>query len=291
MKYQTPIIPHPYSLTDTNTLDVDLKWGDSYFISLTNYTVPALNTVPREEEIRQPRNSFYIEEMVKGIADNVVEGNDVTLTIRSLDPVGQDETVDWAITHVGDLPNEYMITETGNTPDINYSQTINTPTVDGAFSALTGTATITAGTDSVTVTLNTVDDAVFTGGANTFRIGTVTLSNPSNDMLLSLNTPSSLILLEDATVVPAIEGGVLLWVKMHEMTEYEPLIDPNTSAQAGFILGNSDTGESNLRTVIIDDVPMVCLRFVPDSIAAVDASDITAGKVFVQPVIQVGRRD
>ena len=294
LKYNKTIITRPLSCTAGDSHLIDLPVGDTYFMSLKEWVAPTLPFQEADNVIPpQVRPSVYLEHVYAQICTVVEEGTDMSFTVRLTDTVATDTTVDWTITHGGVVAHEGL-RDTNSTGDdtFSYINDVHGVSVDGDFAALTGSATVLAGNDSVVVTVGTVDDAVWTGGPNTFKVFTVTLSNLSDSSMLLLDGRDSATgLIEDIAATPALSGWVDLGIQMHDLVATEPLIDPSTGSQDLFILGVDDNGASNIRSVIIDDVPMVSMTFTPNTVVAADASDLTGGTVFVQAIIQSGRRD
>jgi len=294
LQYNKTIVTKPLSCSAGDSHLIDLPVGDTYFISLKEWAAPTLPFLSADNNIPpQIRPSVYLEHDYKQVCTLVAEGTDMTFTVSLTEPVATDTSVDWTITNGGSVDHDGL-RDTNSTSDdtFSYINDVHGVSVDGDFGILTGTATILAGTDSIDVTVGTNDDGLWTGGANTYKVFTVTLSNLSDpNMLLLAGRDSAIGLIEDVAVTPALEGTIDLSIQMHDLVATEPLINPSTSSQDMFDLSLDTGGDSNIRTVIIDDVPMVSMTFTPNTVVAADASDMTNGTVFVQAIIQSGRRD
>ena len=293
MNYNTTLFTHPIAFTAGNTVELNVPVGDSYFITLKECDAPALSYSPAREDIMRDtviRNTVFLSEQHHSIASAVKEGSPITIAIKASEAVTADTTVDWAITHGGVFPNGELANTKPNVGSFDYT-TLHTDTVDADFDALTGTATILAGTDSVDVVVNTVDDATWTGGVNTYRIATFTISNLSDAGML-VERDAALILLEDNTTTPVYEGTVELWVRMGDAEDchLEPLggrADP-----VKFNIGYSDDGSSLLETSIFDDTDIKSIAFkAPEDATAPNGEDITTGTLYYKAQIKSGRRN
>ena len=294
MKYNPTIITRPLSCSSSESHIIDLPVGDSYFISLKEWIPPTLpfktanNTIPS-----QVRNSLYLEHEYEGICCISVEGGNLVFKIKSTENVLEDTSVDWNISNGGVIDND-SLRDKNCTHDkgFDYLNNVHYLSEFSDFINTSGTATIPKGSKEVVVSVGTIDHGIWTGGVNSYKVFTVTLSNITEpDILLVDGRDSSVGLIEDSSVTPTLQGDVNISVKMHDMTNVEPLIDPSTGLASGFSLGLDLEGNSNLRTTIIDSVPMVSLTLVPSGVGSASSDDLSNGTVFVQAIIQSGRRD
>lgn len=292
MNYNTTLFTHPIPFRLGEITELQVPVGDSYFITLKECDAPALSlTNPRDDILRDNvvRNTVYLSEQHHTVGSVVKEGSPITITIKASEAVTADTTVDWVITHGGVFPNGELKNEKPNVGDFDYS-TLHTDTADADFDVLNGTATILAGTDSVDVVINSVDDLIWTGGVNTFRVATFTISNLSDANML-IDRTSVLLLLEDNTTTPAYEGTVELWVRMGDAEDchLEPLGGRTEAVK--FNIGYSDDGSSLLETSIFDDTDIRSIAFkTPKDATATNGEDITTGTLYYKAQIKSGRR-
>lgn len=291
MNYTDILITPPIPTAAGTPYEISTVKGDTCYLSLIQWLppIPSFDESPPHQDTGRP--NLYIEEIHDNIASLVTEGSDVVLTIKSSEVVSVHSTVDWAITHTGNLDDKIFKDENENLKSVfNYIDSIHSSTDDTTLTILTGTATILSGTDNVVINIPTVDDTIYTGGVNTYKIGTVTLSNPFTGMDLSPNKSSSHILIEDNSILPVISGHFTLEVKLHPLTAYEKIIDPDTDEQATIVLGVDGDGYTNLKTQVWDDLPLRSIRLTPVDVVGIGGEVLTGGNVYVQAIVQIGRR-
>lgn len=258
---------------------------------MVHYEHPEYKVVAPDPIPPTPTTVIYIDSDNKYIFDSQVEGADLTLNLKTTETLLADCTVDWTITHGATLPNEVIFNDNVSDPKFDYNS-INTDTMDSDFPAVTGSATILGGTNSVSVVIPSLDDSVNTLDKGSYKTFTITLSNPS-DPAVSIYEPcsSSVGLISDATVAPSIEGSVKFDVKLHELAMYEPLNNPETGDQEQFTRGVDLNGYTNIRSVVIDDVPMTTIKLLPSDIVSADVSvDYNIVPSYFQVIVQSGRR-
>ncbi|CAH9011956.1 conserved hypothetical protein [Vibrio phage 501E54-1] len=293
MKYDTTIVSPPFLLRDLESNFIDSDTSDTYFLTLVHYKFPEYVVKDFVEVNPQVKNSFYLKQDENSICDVKVEGEDVNFTISLSRVAQQDATVDWEITferpNMGvDFKPQHLVKEGYSVED---SHEVSTP-VD--YVTLTGTETILTGDQEVLVTVSTVDDLVNTLTSNQYKVSKVSLSNPTGDTVLYSHNDmdSGYLLLKDASPEAIVEGEVLVDIKMHELAEFEPLIDPDTSTQVSYNVGQDLEGNSELRSKIIDDTPIKAFRFTPSEIVSSDGLvDYLTVNRYYQIVVQSGRRD
>jgi hypothetical protein len=293
MNYNNTLYTHPIAFAAGSILEIEPPVGDSYLITLKECNAPALVYSPSRGAIERSkviRNTLFVSEEYHGIASVAKEGESITITVKASAPVATDTTVNWVISHGGVFSNGELSNHKPNIGSFDYT-TLHKNTVDADFDVLGGTATILAGTDSVDVVINSVDDTVWTGGVNTFKIATFTISDPSDTMML-MQRNSAVILLEDNTPTPVYEGDVELWVRMgdHEDCHLEPL--GGRSDPVKFSIGYDTEGNSLLETCIFDDTNIKSIAFKTSTDAtAPNGEDITGGVLYYKAQIKSGRRN
>ena len=293
MKYSGTIVSHPFDIT--TAWNTPLNIGDTYFFGLRQWQGSDLQlplALPRT--ITTNPKTIMIQSDYEGILSPVTEGEDVVFDIITTEPVAADTTVTYTITNGATVDNTWLLDKEVTVKDtVDMVALCVADSVDADFAAtMSGTAVILSGTSSVTVTVPTVDDVTLTGGTGTYRAGTITLTSQDNtDYILQPEKSEVVVLLEDATPLPAITGEVLLSGKLHKLLSEEPIIDPDTSSQLAFSVGvNATTGENLLRSAIVDDTPLVSATYTPDIFVADDGTDITTIPVFLQAVVMGANR-
>jgi len=295
MNYNKTVYTSPMVFAAGQDHEIEAPLGDTYFITLTEWQNRPLNLLPARPAIERDkviRNTLFIRDTNSHIADIVTEGEDLNVVVALTEAYGIDISFDWTITHGGDFINGEANWEKDES-NYNYQQ-LHRDTVDADYNAtLTGQATIAAGDTTVTITIPTVDDAVFTGGENSYKVSTITLSNYSvgtGDILPDESRTSSLIIMSDSSPRPIIEGVVSLWVRMGEDTEMERL--GGRSDAVSFSLGQDTNGDSLLETCIFDDTPIEKLIFrVAEDPTAPNGEDITQTTLRFNAQIKSGRRN
>lgn len=293
MRYDTPIISPPFLLRDAVTNTIDSSTSDTYFITVVPFKFPEYTLGTPVGIKPQVKNSFYIEQDSNKISDIKVEGQDLIFTIKLTRPAEADTTVDWNLTF--EKPSLGKDFKPSHIESENYLvEDSHNIAVAGDFAVATGTESIITGDQEVQVTINTTDDGVNTLSEHQYRFAKITLSNPTGDTAIysvdSLH--EAYLLLSDASLAPVVEGGIVVDIKMHELAEYEPLLDPETSGQVTFDIGQDLDGKSNLRSKVIDDTPIKSFQFTPEDVVDVDGLvDYLTVDRYYQVIIQSGRRD
>lgn len=293
MNYNNVLYTHPIPFRLGEVTELKVPLGDSYSITLKECDAPPLNFSPaREDIVRREviRNTVYLPESHHSVLSSVKEGESITITIKTAENVTQDTTVDWSILNGGVLPNGELQQGKPNIGEFDYNN-MHTGTVEADFDITTGSAVILAGTNSVEVVINTVDDLTWTGGINTFRVATFNIDSVSDTDLL-MQRSEGLILLEDNTPTPSFEGTVELWVRMgnEDDCHLEPL-GGRTDAVT-FSIGYTDNGDSLLETSVFDDIDIRSIAFkTPEDATAPNGEDITTGTLYYKAQIKSGRRN
>ncbi len=285
MNYNNKYVTQPF----TNDLELQMDSGDSYFMGLRQWTgiTPQIDTFV-EPAFIQALPHIYIESALEQCVGVVPEGSNITVTVKSDRNVLVDTTVDYTIAGTTDVPQAWML-DPNCTEDYDSTSVLTSATITD-IPTLTGQAVILADTDSITFDIVTVDDTIFTGGINSYRSFSVTLSNPDNPLFVVKDDTISYGLLADTTPLPVVEGQVLVSVRMDDLLGWEPLEQPSEPTQQGFTLGNDANGNSLIRSLQVDDIPLRRVRFEPQEFVASDASDITGGNLYYQMVVYTGRR-
>lgn len=292
MNYNPTLYTHPIPFTPTTTTELPVPVGDSYFITLMECEAPEINFTSSRGDIQQGnviRNTLYLSEMHHSVAYVGQEGTDITLTVKTSENVTQDVTIDWTITHGGVFHNSELVNSKANIGHFDYTA-LHRDTQDTDFALLTGQVMIPQGSNEITFTVSTVDDLLWTGGINTYKLATITLSNVSDTNLLT-DRMQALIMLEDNATTPVFEGEVELWVRMGDSDDchLEPL--GGRSDAVTFSIGYDDNGDSLLETSIFDDVDIRSIAF-RTNIAPIapNGEDATNSVFYYKAQIKSGRR-
>jgi hypothetical protein len=190
------------------------------------------------------------------------EGNDITFTIELMYDQPADVTGTWNIITSEDgyslasVPTEALVgmdSDAENTVDSFDPKDRLTVVADADIGTKTGSWTIPQGQKSVTVTVSTVDDAVFTGGANTYKVARLSVTNSQGLPTHGTGT----ILIEDASPPSICDGALSVKGKIHSLLPEEKLMNANEAAPLELLIGDKYGGFH------LDDIPLVELSFEP----------------------------
>lgn len=279
MDYINAIISAP-TLT-TSSVELDIRKADTNFFSFLIWEHPEVINKEVEEIKASSSASVHIVESNRGIFSQTTEGDSLSLEIGIHPTLPTDVTVDWTISYEGSVPSDMVEDLSCTIGGFDYGS-LHTPATVGDILTISGTAIVPAGMSSVTTTIGTLDDGVFTGGKNSFKVCTATLVSSSASVNIHHNKSIGLIM--DSSVVPAMKGGVPIQIKMHQKLPYENLDSPSTGTQEKFTVEDP-------RTICIDDSPAIKVKFSADEILPVDEMiDLSGGNTYYQIIVQQGRR-
>lgn len=291
MKYNPTVRTYPLKCAAGELHEIEVPFGDTYYIALTEWENEPLTMEPAREDIQRDkviRNTVYLGEQNKSIGNLVTEGEDLVFTIKITEPLATDLTIDWVITGTTDLPDEMVTSQNATLDGFDYT-TLHREATVADIPTMTGTATLLAGDTSVDVVIPTIDDVIWTGGENTFKCCDFTISNLSDtDLLLDRDKVFGLVM--DSSVTPTVEGVVELWVRMDKELHLERL--GGLSDAVTYTIGYDDDGMSKLETGIFDDIDIHSIAFrVSEDFTATLGEDMTAANTYIKAVIKTGRRE
>ncbi len=170
------------------------------------------------------------------------EGEDLVFTVMLREAIAADTSGTWTLTTTEDglLTSsvstellEGMDSDASNTedtyPPLNRLTTVN----DADLSAKTGTWTVLAGDTTATITINTVDDVLFTGGANTYRYTEMTIT--SDDGLVTY--PEGVGLIQDVSLPSYCNGTVNVRARRDELLPTEDVVNAITQSPLTLLVG------------------------------------------------------
>ena len=306
MNYSKPIITKPLKWNENSIIELH-GLGDSLFINLIQKMDTTLKLAPATTKLPNRISPWVsLATINKNVVAHITEGESFDITVNLSKAHTTDITVDFTITHdVSQVERDWRVSKDSDEhkDDFDYVAEYFAPSADADYDTTNGTITISAGDLSGSATVTTVDDALLQRGAGSFKVGLITLSNlSSGDHMIHNQAEAASVLIEDSSTYPIWTGDLELWGKGHDLQEWEPILDPDTSTIAVFNmgyeavddgLGGFTSGDPLMRTKIIDDIPLTEIQLRPSLDIPLDITtieDLTNKLPFYRAVVNIGRR-
>lgn len=286
MQYNKPFISTPIPYSQPFVIDVETQ-GDSYFFTLVQTSLPDFKLGSKRVPSIRPAHNIFLEDLGSEVLDIKTEGEDLQIVVRCSEVVTTDFDFDLTVSY-SELPDVEMLRVDSNHGNVDHLIT-SANTVDFT-STDTYSFTFLAGSDTFTATIPTVDDTILT---NKYRAAKIEITNSTN-YLINSSLHNGYVLLKDASVMPTWwEGQIEVYVKSHELANFEPMYDENNSILTFNFGMDAATGITTLRSYPVDDLPIHSFRFQPvDTVLPVDpdGADLTGVEPLYTIIMQTGRR-
>ncbi len=259
MKINEILVSPALSVADGEVIIPVKGKGTSWVIGVRQW-LPNVVDFPPIKYASTPK--VYLAQTSEHIHGICTEGSPLILTINLREAHDVDVTGTWTITTeedglvIGSIPVGVvsgMHSDADNIEDTYDNFNRLSLLADADLPLKTDIFTIPAGETTVEVSVDTTDDAVYTGGPNTYKVGTVTVTN---DQDLNIQG-EGVVLIMDASPVSLCNGNVSVSGRVHDLLPVESVIDPSTENQLSMAVG---TGS---QSYMIDDTPLTELRFTP----------------------------